>query len=274
MRDNIVDIEGKKDLMHIASMHFESLDLMLETIEMDQSTYYSHLNDRSDYMSLDNVIELTRVVSLSEPRYRFTDPDEYIEVPEEDGWGEGRIKLEEDFRRYLFGRRLFDPLNEDLIEKISGFSRQDISNYRNEDRWIPEEGYRNLFNYFKRELNQTPEVSMDIYGRRGEVLFEDVGLNRFYRHFFDSDLPENKNKHQRYLMEARRTREKFDELLPNQEWDEDLANQELRKNIVDSSLNGERSLTYDNHQEKEKMEKLSEYGILEKLDEEHYWIMI
>jgi len=69
MSDYIVDIEGKTGLLHVASMYFESLDHLLNTINMDQSTYYSHLNGRTERMDVDHVTELCRVIHLSEPRF-------------------------------------------------------------------------------------------------------------------------------------------------------------------------------------------------------------
>lgn len=277
MRDLLVDIEGKEDLMYVASLHFESLDHMLSTIDMDQSTYYSHLNDRADFMDLDHAQNLTEAV-LSWPRFRLEDPDDYIKVPESEGWGSGRLKLDDQFRQFIFGRRLFDPVDEDLIESISGFSRADISNYRNEDRWIPEEGYRNLFNYFKRELQNTPDVSIDMYPRRGEEpVVENLSLKQFSQYWLNRDeVFENKTKEQVFLEEARDTREKFDDFLGDylEEWEREAENQELRERIIDQKLQGDREISPETADEEARMYELTHKGILHHLYGEKYWLDI
>jgi len=278
MKDGVVDIEGKEDLMHVASMYFKSLDQMLEAIGMDQSTYYSHLNERADRMSFDHAKRLANVVHFSEPRYRFNNSEDYIEVPESDGWGTGRIKLDSDFRKFLFGRRLFDPLNEELIESISGFSRANISNYRNEDRWIPEEGYKELFNYFRREFQNEPTVSIDIYSRHEEdPYFEDLKLKEFAEYFAKMDeIPKARSKYQIKMEKVRETREKFDQQLGSylEEWEKYPQSPELRSEIIDHKMHGNRRIHLNSHYNLEQIADLAESDILEPLEPEKYWIKI
>lgn len=285
MADEIADIDGKEDFLHVASMYFESLDDMLDVIDMDQSTYYAHLNGRAGKMDLDHAVNLAKVVHLSEPRFRFEDPDDYITVPESDGWGTGRIKLEPEFRKFLFGRRLFDPLNEDLIESISGFSRASYSDYRNEDRWIPEEGYRKLFQYFQREFENEPRVSFDIYDRNYDFpIYEDLDLNQFNQYCVNETIPEkeheaypgNPSEQGLFLQKAGATREKFDTLLDDylEEWEKDVEAFDVRNDIVYSVLNEERKLEPDTTSEQKKIDELIPYGIVRPLSDDSYWIKI
>lgn len=277
MKDAVVGIEGKQDLLHVASMYFESLDHMLDVIGMDQSTYYAHLNDRASFMDFDHAAELARVVVLSEPRFRLEDPEDFIKVPEKEGWGTGRIKLDDDFREFIFERRLFDPLNEELVENISGFSRADISNYRSEDRWIPEQGYRDIFDYFKKEFNQIPETSIDIYQRGSdEPYFENVDLRQFAESWIEmNEFPGARNKVQIISKRARKARNEFDQSLGSylEEWESKNGTHELRRDIIDKVFRAEREISAVNYPESS-LDELVEYSILEELSDGRYWIKL
>lgn len=276
MSDYIVDIEGKTGLLHVASMYFESLGHLLNTINMDQSTYYSHLNGRTERMDIDHVTELCRAIHLSEPRFEFSNPSDYIEVPEEDGWGTGRIKLYSEFREFLFKRRMFDPLNEEFIERLTGFSRADFSNYRNEDRWIPEEGYKKLFNYFARELNQNPTVKFDVYERKSDdSIYQNLTLEGYANCFLTSEKTDNEGLNRqvtnrleteeyKWLERAREYRKQFDEALGDEaeQWEKDGEAFDVRNQVIDHCLNREHLISAETSEEKLKLEQLAEYGVV------------
>lgn len=270
-----VDIDPKEDLIHVASLYFESLDQMLDTIKMDQSTYYGHLRDDIELMDLDNARSLCDI-AYSSPPFRFKDYKDHIEVPEEEAWGEGRVKLDPEFRKFLFGRRMFDPLNEELIENISGFDRASISNYRNEDRWIHEEGYRKLFNYFKHEFNETPTISIDIYEKHSEdILFEDLNLKQFVNYWRGEKPPRNSSKSREALDVAKRTRKTFDALLDEkQEERSEHEYMDVRDRIVEKNMTGEKEIIADNFEEESKLYELTHKDIIEHLEDNRYWIKI
>jgi len=272
--------------MHVASMYFESLDHMLDVIDMDQSTFYAHLNGRADMMDLDHAVNLTKVVHLSEPRFQFDDAEDYIDVPEEDGWGSGRIKLDSDFREFLFGRRMFDPLNEELIESLTGFDRASFSNYRNEDRWIPEQGYKTLFEYFKREFNNNPTINFDIYERTGkQPIYDNLDIEQFTEYCINKEvdgvnrneplLPGNPTEQRLALEEACLAREKFDTLLGDylDKWEQEGTAFDVRNEIVYSVI-GDRILEPTSAEEREKIEELVPYGIVRPTSKDTYWVKI
>ncbi|GEM_PF-5099908 len=278
--DEIVDIEHKRELMHVASMYFESLDHMLDVIDMDQSTYYSHLNGREDMMNIDHANNLAKTVCLSEPRFRFDNYEDYIQIPEEEAWGEGRIKLDPDFRKFLFGRKMFDPLNEEFIESLTGFSRASFSNYRKKDRWIPKKGYRNLFNYFAQEFNNEPTVTFNIFERKTqEPIYDNLNLAQFTEYCINNEIQTedkyimtgNPTNQRLALEKARLAREKFDSTLGDylEEWEHDAEAFDVRNEIVYSTLN-DRNLTPSTPKEEEKLDELVPYGIVRPLKDNSY----
>lgn len=189
MEDYIWEV-GAEDLSNafkLSTMYFDSKQEVLDGFDIDPSTYRDYLNAERDALQLDNAYQILKVVN-GEPEYRFNNPEEYVRIPEEDGWGSGRIKVEDDFREFIFGRELFGPFESPELENVCGISRQTYNNYGNEDRWIPEDVYESLFDFYQKIYSQEPDLTGDIHDKqrylRGEensILGEEMGLKEVLR---------------------------------------------------------------------------------------------
>ena len=153
--------ENIRDLFETTTMYFDSKNQVLNSIDIDPSTYRDYLNEKKDTLSLENAYLMLKAVG--EPEFRFEDSSEYIQVPEEDAWGTGRIELENYFQEFLFSRELFGPFEEPELKEICGISRQSYHNYREDGRSIPVEVYESLFEFYSQIYSREFDFEGDVY---------------------------------------------------------------------------------------------------------------
>lgn len=173
-----VGSENIRELFETTTFYHDTKSDVLEAIDIDPSTYRDYLNEERDTVSLQNAYMMLETVN-KQPEYSFDNPEEHVEVPEEEAWGTGRIELEDDFQRFLFGRELFGPLEAEELDEICGISRQSYRNYREEGRSVPVEVYESLFDFYNQIYSREFDFEGDIrhHGPDNPTVAENVGVD-------------------------------------------------------------------------------------------------
>jgi len=131
--------------------------------------------------------------AVEKQEFRFEDPSDHIQVPEEDAWGTGRIELENYFQEFLFSRELFGPFEQPELEDICGINRQTYHNYREGSRSIPVEVYESLFDFYSQIYAKDFDFEGDIYPsglEDPEPIIKDLNageIDEFVHENFDPD---------------------------------------------------------------------------------------
>lgn len=183
--------ENIRKLFETTTMFHDTKSQVLEDVDIDPSTYRDYLNEERDSLSLQNAYVMLETVN-KKPKYSFENPDEHIEIPEEEAWGSGRIKLEEEFQSFLFSRELFGPFEADELEEICGIDRQTYRNYREDGRSIPVDVYESLFDFYSDVYSREFDFKGDIryHNSDNSTFAENVGaqeIAEFVKTNFDSD---------------------------------------------------------------------------------------
>lgn len=213
--------ENIRELFETTTMYYDTKSQVLESIDIDPCTYRDYLNDERDTLSLQNAYLMLGIVN-SQPKYSFDSLEKYIEVPEEDAWGSGRIELEDGFQRFLFGRELFGPFEENDLEGVCGIDRHTYHNYREDGRSIPLEVYESLFDFYDQIYRREFDIEGDIryHGLNDSTVEEYVGIRdiaEFVKTNFEPD--------QRFDLSLNGSRQRLEELEGFDESREHLINE-------------------------------------------------
>lgn len=154
--------ENIENLFETATMYFDTKNQVLDAVEINPSTYRDYLNGARDTLSLEKAYRMIEAVS-SDPDFSLEDREKYIEVPEEEAWGSGRIELEDDFQEFLFSRQLFGPFQEKELQELCSIDRRSYHNYRKTERSIPVDVYRSIFDHYSEVYSREFDFSGDIY---------------------------------------------------------------------------------------------------------------
>ncbi len=162
-----LDQEEKEELFELASFHFTRQKDLLEAIDLDRTVLTEHLEGDLEAIGIDTFDRLLGIVNRSAPRFPLDNSETYVEDTLKHQ-GEKRVKLDDEFQRFLF-----EPYTIAELEDITGKSEQTLIKYRNNTaKTVPRESYEEL-------LEDTIEHYKTVINPSGDIHFRGPHNNSF-----------------------------------------------------------------------------------------------